>query len=183
MKAELRRRLWPKGARKDLWALLDCARDPKSHPSLVSSKQLYSCLFAGKLPEVVEKVAPHLVQLQADEKFNDYLLDSWGNSLCVYVECGKSLPEVRLHLRHFLTVTNSSGGKMLFRFYDPRVLRAYLPTCLPDELKTIFGPIDAFFMESRDGSKMLEFRLEGEKLVQKEFDLKAAQANGSTAPS
>jgi hypothetical protein len=30
---------------------------------------------------------------------------------------------------------------LLFRYYDPRVLRVYLPSCRPSELETVFGPV------------------------------------------
>lgn len=36
---------------------------------------------------------------------------------------------------------------MLFRFYDPRVLRLYLPTCTSTELEQVFGPVGTFFTE------------------------------------
>jgi hypothetical protein len=29
------------------------------------------------------------------------------------------------------------GNRLVFRYYDPRVLRVYLPTCTPDELNVI----------------------------------------------
>ncbi len=32
---------------------------------------------------------------------------------------------------------------LVFRYYDPRVLRVYLPTCSPAEFARFFGPISA----------------------------------------
>jgi hypothetical protein len=55
---------------------------------------------------------------------------------------------------------------LIFRYYDPRLLRVYLPTCRPAELETFFGPIDTFLTEGEDGGEMLEFRREGNRLVQ-----------------
>jgi hypothetical protein len=46
---------------------------------------------------------------------------------------------------------------MVFRYYDPRVLRVYLPTCVTVELRTVFGPIECFWMEGESPEKMLEF--------------------------
>ncbi len=43
---------------------------------------------------------------------------------------------------------------MLFRYSDPRILRVYLPTCLPDELEQMFGPVTAYVMESEDADTL-----------------------------
>lgn len=160
----MRGRLWPKGTRDDLWALVDAARDRRLYWSLVNSYLPFSCLFAGTLPETVERVAPYLIEMRADDSFTELMLSGWGRSFGVYLECDRPLAELRHHLRTFLTVTDPTGAKMLFRYYDPRVLRAYLPTCDGDELRTVFGPIRAFWMEARDPAVMLEYRFDGRGL-------------------
>ena len=63
----------------------------------------------------------------------------------------------------FLRVTDESGRKLLFRYYDPRVLPIYLPTCTNDELTTIFGPVDRFVTETEDGAGAVEFSVFGSK--------------------
>ena len=55
---------------------------------------------------------------------------------------------------------------MAFRYYDPRVLRVYLPASVTAELRTVFGPIDCFWMESESPEYMLDFRLHNEALEQ-----------------
>jgi hypothetical protein len=56
-----------------------------------------------------------------------------------------------------LIVRDPSGNRLVFRYYDPRVLRVYLPTCYIGELGTVFGPINRFWTESDDREDMLEF--------------------------
>jgi hypothetical protein len=56
---------------------------------------------------------------------------------------------------------------MLFRFYDPRVLRVYLPTCWPGELTRMFGPVESFVMESAEGN-VLQMRQGRSGLVRDE---------------
>jgi len=46
---------------------------------------------------------------------------------------------MRQHFRRFITVHDESGKPLLFRYYDPRVLRTFLPTCNAKELAEIFG--------------------------------------------
>jgi hypothetical protein len=63
-------------------------------------------------------------------------------------------------------VRTEDGTRLIFRYYDPRVLRVYLPTCRPAELETFFGPIDAFLTEGEGSGEMVEFRREQNRLVQ-----------------
>ena len=44
---------------------------------------------------------------------------------------------LRHHLKGFLRVRGESGQKMMFRYYDPRVLRVYLPTCNPIDTQLV----------------------------------------------
>jgi hypothetical protein len=55
---------------------------------------------------------------------------------------------------------------MVFRYYDPRVLRVYLPTCVTAELRTVFGPIECFWTESESPEYMLDFRVHDGALEQ-----------------
>jgi hypothetical protein len=56
-----------------------------------------------------------------------------------------------------LTVSGAEGRKLYFRFYDPRVLRVYLPTCTTDERSTFFGPVTCFLMEGEEPDELLLF--------------------------
>lgn len=158
MATDLRSVLWPKGPRSDVWAILDPARDPKSYWTLVNSHLNYSCLFAGRLPDALEQVAPHLVQLDPEDEFTDYLAGQVGNSLGVFFQCDAAMKTVRHHLRKLLTVRDPRGRKLLFRYYDPRVLRVYLPTCDSSELDQMYGPIKAYWTEAPEPDQVIEFR-------------------------
>ena len=46
------------------------------------------------------------------------------------------------------------GERVYFRFYDPRVLRVYLPTCSSSELKGVFGPVGRFVVEGPEGQAL-----------------------------
>lgn len=158
MATDLRSVLWPKGPRADVWAILDPARDPKSYWTLVNSHLNYSCLFAGRLPDALEQVSPHLVQLDPEDEFTDYLAAQVGNSLGVFFQCDAAMKTVRHHLRKLLTVRDPRGRKLLFRYYDPRVLRVFLPTCDSSELDQMYGPIKAYWTESPEPNQVIEFR-------------------------
>lgn len=72
------------------------------------------------------------------------------------------LKDLRKHFRKFLEVKRESGAKLVFRYYDPRVLRVYLPTCTPEERALVFGPVAEFLVEGHDPATLLRFAPEGE---------------------
>jgi hypothetical protein len=80
---------------------------------------------------------------------------------------------LRHHLRKFLRVQDEDGRRLFFRYYDPRVLRAYLPSCTSEELDTVFGPIGAYLAEAADGEALIEFRRRGAQLTQQHHALAA----------
>jgi hypothetical protein len=158
--------LWPAGARTltSVWALLDLARDRRIHPLLVESRLEFLCLYAGRLSRRLELAAPHMVELLSGHWFVDRLLDEgWGRSWGVFVTI-EDPTILRRHLRRFLKVRDEAGRSLLFRFYDPRVLRVFLPTCRPDELAQVFGPVASYLTEGEDGSTLIEFRFDGTRL-------------------
>ena len=151
--------LWPQVAASQLgvWAILDCARDPKIYLALLESRLEFRCLYAGKLPRELEMVAPHLVELSPTNRLIARWLDEgWGQSWGVFLKVDDA-SNLRHHLRKFLKVQDEAGRRLVFRYYDPRVLAAYLPTCTPEELRQIFGPIRCFMVENADGETCLEF--------------------------
>jgi hypothetical protein len=159
--------LWPPGFRRwmKVCVVLDGARDPRIFRAVDGTALDKSCLYAGRLPFAIREVAPHLVVLERDDKFTRFLLEEgWGKSWGIFFRSEEPLPNLRRHFRTFLTVKDESGRKLIFRWYDPRVMRVYLPTCLPDELRTVFGPVDHYFMESPVSNSLLDFQVEGGKL-------------------
>jgi hypothetical protein len=158
--------LWPAGMAKgtSVWAILDAARDERIYPALRASRLEYLCLYSGKLPEALQRTAPYIVELAPSYSFTRPLLDmGWGKSWGVFLRIGDSR-NLRHHLRGFLRVQDESGRMLVFRYYDPRVLRAYLPTCEVNELKTVFGPISSFLVEGERGESLLEFAFDGRRL-------------------
>jgi hypothetical protein len=99
--------------------------------------------------------------LERVDRFTRYLIDKlWGNSWVTFLRTEAGIKQLRRHLREFLRVRDEAGRRLIFRYYDPRVLRAYLPTCWPAELDTFFGPITAFISEGDYPGEILEFRNE-----------------------
>jgi hypothetical protein len=166
--------LWPPAmpSRTQVWAILDGARDPKIFGTVDGTYLEKCCLYAGTLPWQLKMAAPYLVQLRKDDSFTRILLDQgWGNSWGVYLRSDTDLKSLRKHLRGFLRVRGPRGERLVFRYYDPRVLRLYLPTCTKEELTTVYGPIAQFLMEAKDPHELLEFAFDGAALQERRLRL------------
>lgn len=176
---ELLSALWRPGlsARTSVFAIVDGARDERIFGAVDATYQPKECLYTGDLPWQMQMTAPYLVELARGERFTRLLLEKgWGHSWGSFLRTETGFKQLRRHLRQFLRVRSHDGKRLVFRYYDPRVLRVYLPTCRPAELETFFGPIDAFVTEGEDATGMLEFRREGGGLVQTDLLSEAGAA-------
>ena len=165
--------LWPRGFRRDISMIVDAARDPRIYSLLLSCfYSRHSCLFSGTLAPELQLAAPYLVQLeQDDEKTRLFIRQAWANSWGVFLKCDTRMETLRRHLRTILVVRDESGNRLMFRFYDPRILRTYLPTCTADELGLMFGPIERFFTEDETPDTLLEFSLDEKQLSMTKLSL------------
>ena len=165
--------LWPSGSAGtgSVWAILDCARDDRVYQALKTSGLDYLCLFSGRLHPDVAAAAPYLIELAPTYSFTPRLIEmGWGKSWGVFLRV-KDSSNLRHHLRGFLRVRDEEGRILLFRYYDPRVLRAYLPTCRPDELRTVFGPVGSYVVEGPNGKSAIEFEFDGSRLHERQIAL------------
>jgi hypothetical protein len=146
---------WRKGR---VFAVLDAARGIEVYDAVRKSRRPFECLYDGLLPLALEEVAPYLVELERDDPFTARLVaEGWGASWGCFIAAPVELRVLRKHLRRFLKVRTESGQTLVFRYYDPRVLRVYLPTCTPGELETFFGPIERFVVEDAGAGAALSF--------------------------
>jgi hypothetical protein len=118
----------------------------------------YESLFEGWSKAQLALFAPYLVSLPPWSKLLEKLVKKgWGKSWGVYLTSHVAFAEIRHHFRHFLMVNLPDGKQVYFRFYDPRVLRVYLPTCTPEEIAYFFGPVSRFAIEDEKPETLLEF--------------------------
>jgi hypothetical protein len=149
----------------DVWMILDAARDDRIYGAVDGCHLEKCCLYSGDLPWQLQMAAPYLVQLDKEDRFTDYAIRyGWGNAWGIFLRTETSMKSLRRHLRGFLRVRDESGRNLIFRYYDPRVMGTYLPTCRRDELRTVFGPISSYLFESDDPGTLLEYGFDGNVL-------------------
>lgn len=135
------------------------------HGEIFRARELnpeHTCLYEGDSERFLSAVAPWLFNLEQASAFAQWIaengsMQSWG----VLLRCPEDPVQLYKHLRNFLIVESDDGREMYFRYYDPRVLRVFLPTCEREQLHAFFGPIDAFVAEDADG-QVLEYSLNEE---------------------
>jgi hypothetical protein len=155
-----------------VYAILDGAGIPELLPKLYEGDAPFECLYRGELAPDIAAVAPYLVNLTEESRFTEWLLrNGWGKSWGIFVVGEADLPAMRRHFRRFLTVHNEAGKPMLFRFYDPRVFRLYLPTCNPDELSLLFTSVSSYLMENEEKQAVQIMKFDPPRLTVKEVPL------------
>lgn len=142
------------------YAILDGAQLPDLPQRLHTSGLEYICLYRGQIPDDLAQVAPYLVMLKRDDNFTKFILEQgWGKAWGIYAraEATIGLQGIRRHFRTFLMVERPGGGPMYFRYYDPRIMRVYLPTCNRDEQRIVFGPLDSYVIEDDAPDRLMRF--------------------------
>lgn len=154
----------------NVFAILDGAAIPNLLDELSELQSESVCLYRGELEPDIATVAPYLVQLDDESEFAEWVIEEgWGKHWGIFAQSDADLRTMRRHLRTLLTVYDNDGKPMLFRYYDPRVLRLYLPTCNAEELQTVFGPVSAYWLEDKDPRTMVRFDLGAHGLRAKRF--------------
>ncbi|MCY1073333.1 DUF4123 domain-containing protein [Archangium lansingense] len=156
----------------EVYAVLDAARDEALLPFVFRSGARHECLYEGPVPRELLEVAPYLVPLRRDAPFTQELLErAWGRAWGLFLVSSADLVTVRRHLRHFLKVKDEQGRRLYFRYYDPRVMRVYLPTCNEHERRFIFGPLHSWVMEGSEGATLLRYGLGPEnELIEQRYE-------------
>jgi len=152
----------------------DTAQQPRAAPVAAShdSEAPYESLFEGTPKAELTHFAPYLVRLPPEAKLLEKLvLKGWGKSWGVYLTCDKPLKEVRTHFRRFLMVKLPDNRQVYFRYYDPRVLRLFLPTCTAEEINMFFGPVKYYLMEDEKPDVLLRFSNKGQGAGLRAFPL------------
>jgi hypothetical protein len=148
--------LWPRPLDESAphaFALVDAARDARIYPALLRADCEWLCLYRGDAAVSMAEAAPYLVELDPHAEFTEWMLQHrlW----CVFVHAQVSLEHLVAHFRRLVMAQLPDGRLVYFRFYDPRVLRVYLPHCTPSQREVIFGPVEQYVFESEDGDCLM----------------------------
>ena len=144
-----------------LYAVVDAAKD---YRLALASRDLLGeplrPLFANA-PGHMDRVGPYLARIKGTGRYREYLklwADRLGDNGGIFL-VSNAWPQATLsHLRTIFKVYDEAGAMFYFRYYDPRVIREYLPTCTARECRTFFGPIRSILVESEEVGMMHHYR-------------------------
>ncbi len=142
------------------YAIIDGASLPGLIAQIESYPTEYCCLFLGKLHPALAAAAPYLIKLQQYSHTMEWLLNSWGQHIGIFALAKKErdFNTVRKHFRGFLRITGSDDKPAFLRYYDPRFLRRYLPTCDKNQIQTVFGSvIHTYIAEGKDPRSIMRY--------------------------
>ncbi len=127
-----------------LYAVLDACDEP-SVPLRVAElgPALAVSLYRPPAEQELAAIAPYLVRLLPTTLLwlaETLWTDPWG----IFAVSDADIQVVRAHFRKCLLVDGPDGDTWYFRFYDPRVLAKFLPTCDAPQLTEFFGPVSAY---------------------------------------
>jgi hypothetical protein len=127
----------------DLYALLDACDEPAvpNRCQQMTEARAVS-LYRGSAAVEFAHVAPYLAHLNSDDI--DWILSKlWSAPWGYFVIARSDLATLRTHFRHYLRVKLPDNTKVLFRFYDPRVVHTYLNASDHATTRQFFGPVRA----------------------------------------
>lgn len=139
-----------------LFAVVDAARDTELAFTARDRFGLkLRTLFVGDLAQHLDHVAPHLIGLKRNSGFLDLWAEHLDRSPGILLLTEATADELWAHLRKIFIISDENGEEFSFRYYDPRVLRPYLPTCTKSEAREFFGPIRRIMVGAEQSGRML----------------------------
>ena len=170
-KQALEERLWAEGE-EAVFAIIDGASVPDLLQVMDELDPKSECLYAGDLEPDMGEVAPYLVRLEKDAPFSNWVIEQgWGKHWGVLIRSAGNFRVLRDHFRRFVIKYSAEGQPMYFRFYDPRVMRSYLPECKAGEAKAMFGPVTTYVVEDEVPETALLFSFGDDTLKCERLDL------------
>ncbi len=130
-------------------------------------------LFLPEVAEALWDVAPYLVTVDPSSPYLEHWARRWGKSVGVLLCARAEFDTLAAHLRSVFVVKDETGQDYFFRFYDPRVLHAFLPTCTPAQMAEFFGPIRAFVCESLDAAQVVSYVVDRGTLARRADEIPA----------
>lgn len=136
------------GRAQPLYAILDAARTPRILELLAGATERFESLYNGESAAHLAACAPYLVALPEKSRLLGRLArEGWGHNWGVFFSSRAPFEELRNHFRRYLIVRDEGGQEFYFRFYDPRVLRAFFAVASDGERAEFCGPVAAIWAD------------------------------------
>ncbi len=159
-----------------LFCMIDSARNPYTIPHLVMAlTRAADCLFSGNAKQELGDQTAWVADVTDDRATLEALLDEgYGKGMLSFAFSALDLRAFITHLKKFTKIRDAKGTEHFFRFYDPKVMRQYVPVFNETQHKAFFaGLTSAMFEDTRDPAKLIRFWSERGSLRNEIADLAA----------
>jgi hypothetical protein len=135
-----------------MYAVVDAAKEPGVLKMILDTPGTErDCLLGEARDAQLVHFAPHLVRLANGSQLREQLtLGRAGVGWGILIVSDAPKEQLRAHLVQLLRAKLSDGREMHFRYYDPRILKAFLPSCLEEEVAAFFGPVTQFVLQENE---------------------------------
>ena len=154
------------------YLLLDAARMLSDMDKAQELNPNFVSLYKGGPEQHLSSVAPYLFQYGGNQSFEDWIEENSGKSWGIFVRTKTDMEDTNYHFRKFLKVKTEDLQQLYFRFYDPRVLCIFLPTCDRKQIIEFFGPIEYFICEQEINSSYIVYSHKQGELIQTPITIK-----------
>ena len=141
-----------------LYGIVDAAQDKDlAFEARDRFKLPIRMLFQGEAAEYMGDVAPYLVPIDPASEYLECWAQRLGKNAGILLTTSAHPEKLFRHLREVFVVKDEEGQEYFFRFYDPRVLRPFLPTCTPEQALEFFGPVSSCLCAAEASESLLRF--------------------------
>lgn len=115
-------------------------------------------LYQGTRYETLADAGPVLVQLAPGSRLEQHFIEHWQARAGLWLETDASEAELVEHLRSLIHV-RVQGVTVLLRYYDPRIMRHWLPELPADERDRLMGPVSCIRLPATEaGGELVEIQ-------------------------
>ncbi|MCR6650229.1 MAG: DUF4123 domain-containing protein [Cellvibrionaceae bacterium] len=109
--------------------VIDAAQDERIYQIILKTQNSKCCLFSDEnTSATIKAVAPHLIKIKRMDESIDWCIREGlrRHWIVFFVSNIVHVSDLRLHFKRFSVVQGPERKQYLFRFYDPRVLPAFI---------------------------------------------------------
>ncbi|MEO8771047.1 MAG: DUF4123 domain-containing protein [Ferruginibacter sp.] len=150
--------------------LIDAARTAENMGKAKELNPQHQSLYKGMAEEDLSDVSPYIFSCEKNSDFSNWYAEKgWGDAWGLILKSAFTFEETYRHLKKFLLVKTENGEELYFRFYDPRVLKIFLPTCDKKQILEFFGPIESFICEGDNKNEAIIFKHKNGELTEEKI--------------
>lgn len=142
---------------KYVYAIVDGSRQPMVIPAALDAySSNFRCLYSGNALAEFGDNAAWVVELKLGESTLNWLVTHGLNRRwAIFATSQLEISAFIRHLKKFTVTVGPDGRTLFFRFYDPHVLRQYLPVFDERQTQLLFSGVGDLFLEDTSGRNAL----------------------------